>query len=445
MNIKINPSNTLHLKLFKSSIRKNIEIKPSDVPILYPPENANKFKEILKTEKEKEDYFCKKSYEYKPENLHSNLRLRKESYAFLKEVSEEDYIKQAKPDYKKPSKPRKRSTSITHEITNTGLQHIFPSPEYLTINKNQKKPTPKNKNKNSKTKTKKALSSCELHYHQFDDCHKMKHMMQVNNMLSLTLQSVIRFIDGTNTIQFIANQANVDVKLVLNAVLLLVFYDIVNIIDIFQYSNFYMLTSSFKDFAANMRLRAKCAQFIYIPQVELKGLEDTDSPQRDGKTKKLLSYKVISLYNKLHLASNVSEFLHQITENEQQCLANSMTMEGLQGSDYLSNSMVAGTKGSFNLGGKANLVLSNVVNVRNLISFGIIHGFLRRIHKYAICERDFPIVGCDPEESKLNKKIRPLLNGLNTFDQICSGAKMSVKDVEKYLNRYKQSIHTFYK
>lgn len=75
------------------------------------------------------------------------------------------------------------------------------------------------------------------------------------------------------------------------------------------------------------------------------------------------------------------------------------------------------------------------------VTFGVIKGFLYRVHKYAIAT-PLPVPDADltdvsresqgeetPEKDEVSKRLARYLDGQHCFDQICTEMQMSDKDI----------------
>ncbi|KAK6638423.1 hypothetical protein RUM44_008852 [Polyplax serrata] len=78
----------------------------------------------------------------------------------------------------------------------------------------------------------------------------------------LTTQQVLPFIDGFNHISKIAAEADVENNLVKSCVQNLVYYGVVSLIPIFQYSNVYAGTPQLRKLAENSPLQKECIEYV---------------------------------------------------------------------------------------------------------------------------------------------------------------------------------------
>ncbi|EGC38526.1 hypothetical protein DICPUDRAFT_148736 [Dictyostelium purpureum] len=141
----------------------------------------------------------------------------------------------------------------------------------------------------------------------------------------LTLLQILPFIDGINYVGRISKLTEIDISLVSSCIQHLVYYSIVKMVDIFQYSNIYNPTPTIRKLASNLDMQRECQKYITIP----------------GATP--CSFELIfSLYSSLSIDITFREY----------CLENSLTSLG--------------------------------IDERAFIMFGIINEFLRRKQRYPL-------------------------------------------------------------
>ncbi|KZT26401.1 NPR2-domain-containing protein [Neolentinus lepideus HHB14362 ss-1] len=152
----------------------------------------------------------------------------------------------------------------------------------------------------------------------------------------LTIGKVIKHIDGVNHVSRIAYLADCDLDLTREAISHLLYYQVIMTIDIFQYSNMYTLRKSIQWLADEQHVRDECGLYVTKPG---RGKRISDFP------------KLLHLYSRLKPGKSVYEWAHD--------------------HDVI------------NLG----------IDVRRFVSFGVIKGFLRRIHRYPILIKPSPPPG----------------------------------------------------
>lgn len=133
------------------------------------------------------------------------------------------------------------------------------------------------------------------------------------------------FIDGVKYVKRISLEADVEIAIVKKCVRQLLYYGCVTMIDIFLHSNIYAITPRISMIANDPRLQAECAVYI----------------TKSGKAPPSFS-KIFALYCSMQPSLRMSDFCVMYAES----LAS--------------------------------------IDVRRFITFGLIHSFLRRVHRYPI-------------------------------------------------------------
>ncbi|ETW06726.1 hypothetical protein, variant 1 [Aphanomyces invadans] len=141
----------------------------------------------------------------------------------------------------------------------------------------------------------------------------------------LALQKIVPHIDGVNYVKRIAIAAEVDVAIVKNCMRQLLFYGCITMIDIFMHSNIYATTSAVHSLVNDLVLQQECIAYI--------GYANEPAPSFSA---------VFSLYCALQPNTPVAH----VWKSHHKLLAH--------------------------------------IDVRRLITFGLIHGILRRIHRYPV-------------------------------------------------------------
>lgn len=153
----------------------------------------------------------------------------------------------------------------------------------------------------------------------------------------LTLQRIHPHIDGVNYIGRIAQLADVELKLVKKAVRELLYHDRVMMLDIFHFQAIYALKSDFTWFVQDEEMQHECAKYVARDR---DGFDSAATQPTDVNDENKQS--LVQLYRDLHPGTSVHDF-------------------------YFSHQRE----------------LSNI-DIRRFITYGVIKGFLCRIHKYAI-------------------------------------------------------------
>ncbi|KAI9508281.1 NPR2-domain-containing protein [Russula earlei] len=145
----------------------------------------------------------------------------------------------------------------------------------------------------------------------------------------LTMAKVCKCIDGTKHIARIAHLAGCDIVLTRRAISHLLYYQVIMTIDIFQYSNMYTLRKSIQWLADEAHVKEECG-----PYVIKEGRSIPDWP------------KLLHLYSRMKPGKTVFEWMQD------------------------------------------HDVRSLGIDVRRFASFGVIKGFLRRVHRWPMLLTD---------------------------------------------------------
>ena len=156
----------------------------------------------------------------------------------------------------------------------------------------------------------------------------------------LVLQRMHPHIDGVKHVQRIAELADVEPKLVKKAVQELLYYKRAILLDMFHFQAMYALTSDFAWFVKDDAMQDECLAYVTIDHIK-NIFKTTPVPAQ----KPLVSTSTQALI-KLYQGLNHGTSLHDFCLNHEAELAN--------------------------------------IDIRRLINFGTIKGFLRRLHKYAM-------------------------------------------------------------
>ncbi|KAH9484115.1 Nitrogen permease regulator 2-like protein [Psilocybe cubensis] len=166
---------------------------------------------------------------------------------------------------------------------------------------------------------------------------------RVEDNWDLTVLKVSKFIDGINHVSRIAHLADCDLALTRQAISHLLYYQVIMMIDIFQYSNMYTLKKSVQWLADEAHVKEECGPYVTKP-----GKTIPDWP------------RLLHLYSRLKPGKTIFDWM------------------------------------------KSHDVESLGIDVRRFTSFGVIKGFLRRVHRYPV------YISPDPDEIGSNEHIYPL-------------------------------------
>lgn len=158
----------------------------------------------------------------------------------------------------------------------------------------------------------------------------------------LVLERVWPFVDGVNDVGRIARLADVDVKLVKRAVRELVLHERAMVLDIFHFQAVYMSSFDISLFMSSEELVDECREYVTIDSREGMFASVLGKDVLDEARGAPSRATIVELYSTLKPGLSVADF----------CLSHM---------DRLAN-----------------------IDVRRFITFGVIKGFLRRMHKYVL-------------------------------------------------------------
>ncbi|KAL1645505.1 Nitrogen permease regulator 2 [Diplodia intermedia] len=228
----------------------------------------------------------------------------------------------------------------------------------------------------------------------------------------LTLTRILPYIDGINSVYFISQLADTDIGLTRKAIQHLVYYDCVVLLDIFQFGAMYAPTPLIAHFFTDEAALAECARYVRIPRFldasisnetatlpeELR--RDSHKPSHGHSRKTSVGStlggstatttaagsptQTTFVHNRAHRSSTIgthsSAALTNFTANL--ALAPNQPVVSSDALIQLYSSMRQGV--TLRAWVLENTVLLTHIDVRRLVTFGVIKGFLYRVHKYAI-------------------------------------------------------------
>jgi hypothetical protein len=218
--------------------------------------------------------------------------------------------------------------------------------------------------------------------------------MLINKHWDLTLLRITPYINGIYHAKKIATEANVNLSLVLRSLALLVHYRLVKLVDIFQYSNVYIPTKHVNRLYTNLSLQRECVHFVTLtPKL------------RDAEP--FTWQDVFRIYCVLRPPRTMRDL----------CLTQPL--------------------------------LGTSIDERKLITFGILHGLIRRIHACPFA--DDTKVGAAAAQfstttsSSLARLARPLLDGQTSYDAICCALQWPKEDIHTALLAEQVRVHQLFK
>jgi hypothetical protein len=204
----------------------------------------------------------------------------------------------------------------------------------------------------------------------------------INKHWDLTLLRIVPFINGIYHVRKIATEANVNVGLVVRSLTLLVHYRLVKLVDIFQYSNVYMPTRHINRLYTNQALQRECVSSVALMP-------------RTPETKPFSWQDVFRIYCALRPPRTMRDM----------CLAQPL--------------------------------LGTSIDERKLVTFGVLHGLIRRIHSCPFAEDSKAGVAAaqfsTATSSSLARRARPMLDGQTSYDAICCALQWPKEDIHTAL------------
>jgi nitrogen permease regulator 2-like protein len=240
----------------------------------------------------------------------------------------------------------------------------------------------------------------------------------------LTMQRIIPFINGVNSVKRIAGLADADLKLTRKCVKHLVYYGCAFLLDIFSFNAIYAHTSQFTDMIArDEAMQRECARYCNTKYSEVRNLaeeaviderrlndEDLWPVMADGKA--IDGVGIVQLFANLKQGLTVREWYAQNAE-----------------------------------------MLAHI-DMRRFVTFGVIKGFLYRVHRFAVKTGKGAKVNTDKmngtrkrmkrrgseddddDKGTLNDRLLPFLDGTHCFDEICTALEISERElIERVENK----------
>jgi hypothetical protein len=196
----------------------------------------------------------------------------------------------------------------------------------------------------------------------------------------LTTQQILPYIDGFKHILRIAIEADVEVSLVKACIQNLIYYGIVKLIPIFQYSNSYLPTQRLVELYENEELQQECIRYVSRP-----GSCDNSPSFRS----------IFKIFCNMNYGITIRDLCLQFNPS------------------------------SLN------------IDEKRLIRFGLMKGLIRRIHRYPILMEDG-----EPSDANISSTIScintNLFDGDHNYDQICckvAKQNLSVKELNDDVER----------
>ena len=240
----------------------------------------------------------------------------------------------------------------------------------------------------------------------------------------LTMQRIIPFVNGVNSISRIAGLADADLKLTRKCVRHLVYYGCVLLLDVFSFHAIYAPTSEFTGMIVkDEEMQKECARYC-----------NTKFCERGA-----MAEEAVVVVEERRLTAEDEDVWPKMWDGEAidgvgivQLFAN--LRQGLTVREWYAQ----------NAG-----MLTNI-DLRRFVTFGVIKGFLYRVHRYAVRTGKGGKVrngeldgnngakrkerkkrrGSDTGEAEsINERLLPFLDGTHCFDEICTELELSEREL----------------
>ncbi|KAI0975156.1 nitrogen permease regulator 2-domain-containing protein [Xylaria arbuscula] len=250
----------------------------------------------------------------------------------------------------------------------------------------------------------------------------------VDSTWDLTLQRIIPHVDGVNDVRRIAWLADVSLPLTQNALQHLLYYDTILLLDMFFFGSCYALRPGIHDFVSNRaNLVDECAAYVCI------------SPPTAGNSSSETTGTNLSIpgltpsASARHLSSiidpSTTPRAHHMDTSSRPTTSSTASLASARVSHYqlikLMTTFCVGRSVMewVRLHQEAGFDVLRHVDVRRLVQFGVIKGFLYRVHKYAVSKSYLSLLatgrraGVDLGLSQKPNNKTPNTNNINNNDK----------------------------
>ncbi|XP_054161680.1 GATOR complex protein NPRL2-like isoform X2 [Oppia nitens] len=194
----------------------------------------------------------------------------------------------------------------------------------------------------------------------------------IPNQWDLTTQQILPYIDGFRHISRIAMEADVEMSLVKACVQNMIYYGLITLIPIFQYSNVYITTPLLVSLAEDVHLQDECIRYV-----------------SKAESQPLPTFRLIfQLYCHMSPGMTVKDL----------CIRFNPSMNG--------------------------------IDEKMLIKFGLMKGFIRRIQKYPI------FLAPKPHSVENQRGLYRFFDGNHSYDEICCKELKSYNDLEERVEKH---------
>jgi len=198
----------------------------------------------------------------------------------------------------------------------------------------------------------------------------------------LTMLAILPFLDGVNSVEQVARKADADYELVEKAIEHLLYYGCVTLLDVFSFGACYAPTAGIGTFVGDGELQEECRRFVLH--------QDDHGHGGTGDEVIVDGMELVELYCSLKQGLTLRTW----------CMDHAEIM--------------------------------GIIDVRRLITFGIIKGILYRVHKYALATGPLHKIrvtarGGDSNEDDLD--LARFLDGTHCFDEMCTRFGISEREL----------------
>ncbi|KAF2681145.1 nitrogen permease regulator 2 [Lentithecium fluviatile CBS 122367] len=205
----------------------------------------------------------------------------------------------------------------------------------------------------------------------------------------LTLSRILPYINGINSVSHIAQLADTDLSLTRKAIQHLVYYSCLVLLDIFSFGAVYAPTAEIGGFIVDEGVKEECMRYVAVPRIRWGsnsnrgaklgsesdrgrgggggGGDERSSSISSSTSQHSETYTSASGFPAATDADPAPSDSHPLTHDTLITLYTSLR-QGLTLRNWVLD----------------NLPLLSGIDIRRLITFGVIKGFLYRVHKYAI-------------------------------------------------------------
>lgn len=215
----------------------------------------------------------------------------------------------------------------------------------------------------------------------------------VDDNWDLTMLRILPFINGINSLCVIARLADAEYRLVRKAVAHLLYYGCAILLDVFNFGASYAPTAEIGAFVADLEMQEEARRYILGACHVETGVEQRVVAERLRES--IDGPKLVELYCSLKQGNSLRNWCMDHAE------------------------------------------IVGIIDVRRFITFGVIKGFLYRVHKYAVATGGAEGLLVGKGSLKTNKKglrhdsteLGRFLDGTHCFDEICTELMISEKDL----------------